>query len=186
VLVGPKARKDQLAGSRVAFWSPAEAWWRSSRDLRVAAAPGIWAVAGRFRPSWGRRNLAPAPRRMCRDRAYSGSMALPAHQAEVANRAAAFAHAEDGPPVPGGCIGPPPLPDRLVWLWMRPRAGGRAHDGAMTQRNRLLAEGRASGLAGRPEDAMARHAWRHGGSIALVRRLNDMAAERDTTVEWAP
>jgi DNA replication and repair protein RecF len=67
--------------------------------------------------------------------------------------------------------------DRLVWALDAGHAREvAAHDGAMTQRNRLLAERRAepawlSGL----EDAMARHGVAATAArMALVRRLNDL------------
>ena len=67
--------------------------------------------------------------------------------------------------------------DRLVWALEAGHAREvAAHDAAMSQRNRLLAEGRAepAWLAGL-EDAMARHGVAATAArIALTRRLNDI------------
>ena len=63
-----------------------------------------------------------------------------------------------------------------------------AHDGAMAQRNRLLAEGRAepAWLAGL-EDAMARHAVAASAArLALVRRLNDCGQLRGHAMPTFP
>jgi DNA replication and repair protein RecF len=70
--------------------------------------------------------------------------------------------------------------DRLVWALDAGHAREvAAHDSAMTQRNRLLAEGRAEpAWLSALEDAMARHGVAATAArMALVQRLNDVPSD---------
>ena len=149
--------------------------------------PGIWAVAGRFSTIMGEADIGTgtAPDGASDRRVFRLDGATPRNQAEIANRAAAvWLTPRMDRLFQEGASGRRRFLDRLVWALDAGHAREvAAHDGAMTQRNRLLAEGRAepawlSGL----EDAMARHGVAATAArIALVRRLNDMAPNADTT-----
>ena len=149
-------------------------------DLPRKNGPGQWAVAGRFTTVMGDTDIGtgivpggPGDRRVFR---LDG--APPRNQAEIAARAAAvWLTPRMDRLFQEGASGRRRFLDRLVWALEAGHAREvAAHDAALVQRNRLLAEGRRdpawlSGL----EDAMARHGVAATAArMALTRRLNQV------------
>jgi DNA replication and repair protein RecF len=151
-------------------------------DLPRRAGPGTWAVAGRFTTVQGEADIGTgtAPDGTSDRRVFRLDGAAPRNQAEIASRAAAvWLTPRMDRLFQDGASGRRRFLDRLVWALDAGHAREvAAHDSAMTQRNRLLAEGRAetawlSGL----EDAMARHGVAATAArMALVRRMNALPA----------
>ncbi len=149
-------------------------------DLPRRGGPGTWAVAGKFSTLQGEVDIGTgtAPDGGSDRRVFRLDGTTPRNQAEIASRAAAiWLTPRMDRLFQEGASGRRRFLDRLVWALDATHAREvAAHDGAMTQRNRLLAEGRAepawlSGL----EDAMARHGVAATAArMALVRRLNDV------------
>ena len=156
---------------------------RGLRGARTADFPrtggaGGWAVAGRFETADGEHDIGtgttpdgPPDRRVFR---LDG--AAPRSQAEIAARVAAvWLTPQMDRLFLEGLAGRRRFLDRLVWTLEPGHAREMAaHDSAMGNRNRLLAEGRhdRAWLAGL-EDAMARHAVAATAArSALVGRLN--------------
>ncbi len=148
-------------------------------DLPRRGGPGHWAVAGKFSTIQGEADIGTgtAPDGGGDRRVFRLDGTTPRTHAEIASRVAAiWLTPRMDRLFQEGASGRRRFLDRLVWALDAGHAREvAAHDGAMTQRNRLLAEGRAepawlSGL----EDAMARHGVAATAArIALVRRLND-------------
>ena len=119
--------------------------------------------------------------------------AAPRSQAEIAARVAAvWLTPQMDRLFQEGTSGRRRFLDRLVWALEPGHAREvAAHDAAMAQRNRLLAEGRAdpAWLAGL-EDAMARHAVaataaRHGAGRADERRAGDLRGFPAARMAWS-
>jgi DNA replication and repair protein RecF len=154
-------------------------------DLPRRGGPGSWAVAGRFSTVLGESDIGTGtpPDGGSDRRVFRLDGATPRNQTEIANRAAAVWLTprmdrlfQESP------SGRRRFLDRLVWALEPGHAREvAAHDAAMAQRGRLLAEGRVepvwlSGL----EDAMARHGVAATAArMALVRRLNAVPAIAD-------
>jgi DNA replication and repair protein RecF len=147
-------------------------------ELARRGGPGRWAVAGRFATGSGPVDIGTGtpPEGPAERRAFRLDGAVPRSQAEIAAQVAAvwltpqmerlFAEPASGRRR---------FLDRLVWALAPGHAREvAAHDTAMAQRNRLLAEGGRdpAWLAGL-EDAMARHGVAvAAGRLALAERLN--------------
>ncbi len=157
---------------------------RGARLADLARRGGSdWAVAGRFATPQGELDIGtgtppdgPADRRVFR---LDG--AAPRSQAEIAARVSAvWLTPQMDRLFQEGASGRRRFLDRLVYALEPGHAREvAAHDTAMAQRNRLLAEGGADAawLAGL-EDAMARHAVAATAArAALVERLNAAAQE---------
>lgn len=181
VLIGPNGSGKTNLLEAVSLLVPGRGL-RAARgaDLPRRGGPGTWAVAGRFSTILGEADIGTgtAPGGSSDRRVFRLDGNTPRNQAEIASRAAAIWLTprmdrlfQDGPSVRRRFL------DRLVWALDAGHAREvAAHDGAMTQRNRLLAEGRAepSWLSGL-EDAMARHGVAATAArMALVRRFNDV------------
>jgi DNA replication and repair protein RecF len=158
---------------------------RSARppDLPRHGGGGGWAVAARFRTSGGETDIGtgslpdgPSDRRVFR---LDGT--TPRSQAEILQRiAAVWLTPRMDRLFVDGLAGRRRFLDRLVWALEPGHAREiAAHDSAMGNRNRLLAEGRSGGLLDRAwlaglEDAMARHAVAASAArLSLVSRLNE-------------
>jgi DNA replication and repair protein RecF len=149
-------------------------------DLPRRGGPGTWAVAGRFSTVLGEADIGTgtAPDGTSDRRVFRLDGATPRNQAEIASRAAAiWLTPKMDRLFQEGASGRRRFLDRLVWALDAGHAREvAAYDSAMSQRNRLLAEGHSqpawlSGL----EDAMARHGVAATAArMALVRRLNDV------------
>jgi DNA replication and repair protein RecF len=147
-------------------------------DLPRTGGAGGWAVAGRFEASDGEHDIGTgtAPEGPPDRRVFRLDGAAPRSQAEIAARiAAVWLTPQMDRLFLEGLSGRRRFLDRLVWALEPGHAREMAaHDSAMGNRNRLLAEGRhdrawLSGL----EDAMARHAVAATAArSALINRLN--------------
>jgi len=149
-------------------------------DLPRRGGAGGWAVAGRFATADGVADVGTGSAPEAPDRrVFRLDGTAPRSQAEIAAHVAAVWLT---PQMDGlfqeSASGRRRFLDRLVWALEPGHAREvAAHDAAMSQRNRLLAEGREdlSWLAGL-EDAMARHAV--AATVArmdLVARMNAVA-----------
>jgi DNA replication and repair protein RecF len=156
---------------------------RSARIAEIATSgTGAWAAHGRFQTSDGPTELgtgttAEAPER----RVFRLDGAAPRNQAELAARVAAvWLTPQMDRLFQEGASGRRRFLDRLVYAIEPGHAREvAAHDTAMAERRRLLAEGRsdAAWLAGL-EDAMARHAVAATAARqALVAQLNAALAD---------
>jgi DNA replication and repair protein RecF len=151
-------------------------------DLPRRDGPGSWAVAGRFSTVLGETDIGTgtAPDGTAERRVFRLDGATPRNQSEIASRAAAvWLTPRMDRLFLEGASGRRRFLDRLVWALEAGHAREvTAHDAAMAQRNRLLAEGRAepAWVAGL-EDAMARHGVAATAArMALVQRLNAVPA----------
>jgi DNA replication and repair protein RecF len=154
---------------------------------RVDGAPRPWAAAGRFATPAGAFDLGtgsdpdgPSERRVFR---LDGQPVRT--QSDLADRVAAvWLTPQMDRLFQEGASGRRRFLDRLAWALEPAHAREvAAHDNAMSQRNRLLAQGRADArwLAGL-EDAMARHAVAATAARrALAQRLNAVMASGTAT-----
>ena len=179
VFVGPNGSGKTNLLEAVSLFVPGRGL-RGARnaDLPRIGGAGGWAVAGRFETPDGAMDIGtgtvpagPPDRRVFR---LDG--AAPRSQAEVAARVAAvWLTPQMDRLFLAGLSGRRRFLDRLVWALEPGHAREMAaHDSAMGNRNRLLAEGRhdRAWLAGL-EDAMARHAVAATAArSAMVSRLN--------------
>ncbi len=147
-------------------------------DLARIGGAGGWAVAGRFETADGAHDIGTGttPEGPVDRRVFRLDGAAPRSQAEIAARiAAVWLTPQMDRLFQEGLSGRRRFLDRLVWALEPGHAREMAaHDTAMGNRNRLLAEGRhdRAWLAGL-EDAIARHAVAATAArMALVARLN--------------
>ena len=153
-------------------------------DLPRHGGTGAWAVAGRFATEDGEVDIGTgsAPEGPPDRRVFRLDGAAPRSQAEIAARlAAVWLTPQMDRLFQEGASGRRRFLDRLVWALEPGHAREvAAHDAAMAQRNRLLAERRADpGWLAGLEDAMARHAMAATAArMALVTRMNAVAPVR--------
>jgi DNA replication and repair protein RecF len=150
-------------------------------DLARHGGPGGWAAAGRFHTVDGDVDIGTGtlPDGSSDRRVFRLDGATPRSQAEIAARVAAvWLTPQMDRLFQDGASGRRRFLDRLVWALEPGHAREvAAHDAAMAQRNRLLAERRTDpGWLAGLEDAVARHAVAATvARIALVGRMNAVA-----------
>ena len=153
-------------------------------DLPRHGGAGGWAVAGRFDTADGEVDIGTGthPEGSSDRRVFRLDGAAPRNQAEIAVRVAAvWLTPQMDRLFLEGLSGRRRFLDRLVWALEPGHAREvAAHDAAMAQRNRLLAERRQEpSWIGGLEDAMARHAVAATAArMALVARMNAVPASR--------
>jgi DNA replication and repair protein RecF len=150
-----------------------------SADLPRQGGSGAWAVAGRFRTAEGDTDIGTGSAAAGERRVFRLDGAAPRSQADIARLVAAvWLTPQMDRLFQEGLSGRRRFLDRLVWA-LEPNHAREvaAHDTAVGNRNRLLAEGRhdKSWLAAL-EDAIARHAVAASAArLGLVTRLNGRA-----------
>ena len=182
VLFGPNGSGKSNLLEAVSLLMPGRGM-RGARtgDLPRRGGAGGWAVAGRFATAGGEVDIGTgsAPDGPPERRVFRLDGAAPRSQAEIAARVAAvWLTPQMDRLFQEGASGRRRFLDRLVWALEPGHAREvAAHDAAMAQRNRLLADRRPDpGWLAGLEDAMARHAVATTAArMALVTQMNAVA-----------